>query len=304
MFYILDYEKVSNNIIEACGSIGIAGIISIIKKVLSLIQLVGPILCMVALAINFIKLMTNPEEKKYRPIIKNCIMALVILFMVPLIINVTMSLADQSFDLAKCWNNAEQVAKLGENSEYVDTSGKPPQSIISGSTNNGGTGQNSGEINSVIFVGDSRTVGMKNIMGTDDIWSCKGSMGLNWMRSTGIPNISSEIKEGAALVILMGVNDLYQVNNYISYLNENVTAWTNSGAKVYFVSVNPTEGSYSHMNDDIDSFNQTIRSNLNSAISYIDCNSHLKSVGFSTTDGLHYTAETYREIYNYIYQNL
>ena len=35
---------------------------------------------------------------------------------------------------------------------------------------------------------------MKNIVGTDDVWSCKGSMGLNWMKSTGIPNIESEIK--------------------------------------------------------------------------------------------------------------
>ena len=304
MFYLLDYERVSSDIIEACGSVGIAGLLNIVKTVLSMIQIIGPILCMVALAINFIKLMTNPEEKKYKPIITNCIMALVILFMVPFIVNLVMSLADKSFNLAKCWNNAEAVVELGKESEYVNTSGKTPQSIISGSTTNGSTGQTTGAINSVIFVGDSRTVGMKNIVGTDDVWSCKGSMGLNWMKSTGIPNIESEIKEGAALVILMGVNDLYQVDNYISYLNDNITSWTNSGAKVYFVSVNPTEGSYAHMNDDIDSFNQTIKSNLNSAIKYIDCNSHLKSVGYQTTDGLHYTADTYREIYNYIYQNL
>ena len=41
-----------------------------------------------------------------------------------------MSLADESFDLAKCWNNAEDVAKLGEGSTYVDTTDKPKQDII------------------------------------------------------------------------------------------------------------------------------------------------------------------------------
>ena len=67
MFYILDYERVSEDIIEACGSIGIAGLINIVKTVLSLIQIIGPILCMIALTINFIKLMSNPDEKKYKP---------------------------------------------------------------------------------------------------------------------------------------------------------------------------------------------------------------------------------------------
>ena len=132
MFYILDYERESQDIIEACGSIGIAGLINIVKTVLSLIQIAGPILCMIALAINFIKLMSNPEEKKYKPIIKNCILALVILFMVPFIVNLVMRLADESFDLAKCWNNAEDVVEFGEDSQYVDTSDEAAQPILPG----------------------------------------------------------------------------------------------------------------------------------------------------------------------------
>ena len=132
MFYILDYERVSQDIIEACGSIGIAGLINIVKTVLSLIQIAGPILCMIALAINFIKLMSNPEEKKYKPIIKNCILALVILLMVPFIVNLVMRLADESFDLAKCWNNAEDVVEFGEDSQYVDTSDEAAQPILPG----------------------------------------------------------------------------------------------------------------------------------------------------------------------------
>ena len=52
------------------------------------------------------------------------------MFIVPFLINLTMSLADESFDLAKCWNNAEDVAKLGEDSTYVDTTDKPKQDII------------------------------------------------------------------------------------------------------------------------------------------------------------------------------
>lgn len=141
---------------------------------------------------------------------------------------------------------------------------------------------------------------MHTAVGGDDIWSCQESMGLDWMQQTGIPNIENNIQEGSSLVILMGVNDLYQANNYISYLNSNATSWKNRGANIYFVSVNPTEGSYNSLNTDIDKFNQRLRSGLTSNITYIDTNSYLKSNGFSTTDGLHYTNDTYNDIYNYI----
>ena len=311
MIYILEYEKISENIIDACGNIGIANILSIIKSFLDIIQIIGPILCMVALAINFTKLMTNPDEKKFKAGLKNSLIALVILFMVPFIINLTMSLADGSFDLATCWNNAEKVSTLGEDSNYVETSDKQKDNIDMGGYNtenakNETNTQNNQQITKTIFVGDSRTVGME-LSVTDnpsDVWSSKGSMGLSWMKSTGIPNIESEIKSGSAVVILMGVNDLYKKDQYISYLNENSAKWKEKGAQVYFVSVNPTEGSYSNLNDDIDSFNQKLRSNLTSNIKYIDCNSYLKSNGFSTTDGLHYTTDTYNKIYNYIKSNL
>lgn len=311
MIYILEYEKISENIIDACGNIGIANILSIIKSFLDIIQIIGPILCMVALAINFTKLMTNPDEKKFKAGLKNSLIALVILFMVPFIINLTMSLADGSFDLATCWNNAEKVSTLGEDSNYVETSDKQKDNIDMGGYNtenakNETNTQNNQQITKTIFVGDSRTVGMELSVADDpsDVWSSKGSMGLSWMKSTGIPNIESEIKSGSAVVILMGVNDLYKKDQYISYLNENSAKWKEKGAQVYFVSVNPTEGSYSNLNDDIDSFNQKLRSNLTSNIKYIDCNSYLKSNGFSTTDGLHYTTDTYNKIYNYIKSNL
>ena len=308
MIYLLNNVKISQDIIEACSSVGIANIISIVKTVLLLIQIIGPILCIVALALNFTKLMANPDEKKHIAALKNSLIALVILFMVPFLINLTMSLADDSFDLAKCWNSAEDVAIFGGDNKYVETSDKKHQDFVTKPGDyeeNGQTEVTETPINNIIFVGDSRTVGMKAAVGGEnDSWSCESGMGLSWMRSTGIPNIESSLKSGTALVILMGVNDLYQVNNYISYMNENVSTWTEKGAKVYFVSVNPTNGSYNSRNDDINSFNKKIKANLSASIKYIDSNSYLKSSGFSTTDGLHYTNDTYKKIYKYIKSNL
>jgi len=111
----------------------------------------------------------------------------------------------------------------------------------------------------------------------------------------------TRVKDIKAL-ILMGVNDLSNINNYISYLNSKASTWTSNGANVYFVSVNPTNGSYSHMTNRINSFNNQIRS-LN-GVKYIDTNSYLNSVGFTATDGLHYDKATYKKIYDHVVSNL
>ena len=158
-------------------------------------------------------------------------------------------------------------------------------------------------ISNLIFVGDSRTVGMQSAVGGNDTWSGKVSAGLDWMQSTGVPNIEGSIGNGSGVVILMGVNDLYRASSYLSYINEKANTWASSGAHTYFVSVNPTEGSYSNLNSDITTFNQKLKSGL-SNVTYIDTNTYLKQNGFSTTDGLHYTSDTYKKIYNYIKSHL
>lgn len=160
---------------------------------------------------------------------------------------------------------------------------------------------------SAIFVGDSRTVGMQAAIGNDsgDVWSGKVSMGLNWMKSTGVPNIESQIEEGSNVVIMMGANDCgYNASAYVDYLNDLSTKVEEKGANLYFVSVNPTSGSYSNLNTSIDSFNETVKNGINSNIKYIDTNSVLKENGFNSGDGLHYDSSTYQTIYGIIKDNM
>ena len=174
--------------------------------------------------------------------------------------------------------------------------------IIPDAATQGGSNSQS-NISNLVFVGDSRTVGMQSAVGSNDTWSGKVSAGLDWMKSSGVPNVEGKIGNGSAVIILMGVNDLYRSDGYISYINEKASTWASKVAYTYFVSVNPTEGSYNHLNSDIYSFNQKLKGGL-SNVTYIDTNSYLKSNGFSTTDGLHYTSDTYNKIYNYIKSHL
>ncbi len=148
-----------------------------------------------------------------------------------------------------------------------------------------------------VFIGDSRTVGMQSAVGGDaaDSWSAKVSMGYNWMVSEGIPNVESAIGNGTAVFILLGINDLGNVNSYISYVDAKAAEWNERGAATYFCAVGPV-GNTTVTNAQIENFNSTVSSNLVNAV-YIDLYTDLMNNGFSTQDGLHYTNDTYVHIY-------
>ena len=306
-----------DNISGVCSDPGLAAILSLIKRVMNIIWIIGPILAIIGAVMALTKLLSNPEEKKYKNLFKNMIIALLILFLLPVIINTVMGLFDDTFEISACWNQADSINKSG-GSTYIESSGKDKTNIYtdpseyktgeqtSSSTNStsspNSTTSSSISSGKIIFVGDSRTVGMSQSVtsNSNDIWSCKSSMGLEWMKSTGIPNIDSQITNGAKVVILMGVNDLYHVDSYISYINSLVTGIKSRGAKLYFVSVNPTSKSAAYLNEDIDKFNQKIKNELSSYVKYIDTNTYLKNNGFTSNDGVHYSAATYKQIYTLI----
>ena len=156
-----------------------------------------------------------------------------------------------------------------------------------------------------IFIGDSRTVGMKSAVASNknDIWSAKVGEGYTWMKNTGVPAVEDKIGKNSKVVILMGVNDLNS-NAYITYLNSKSKKWVKKGATVYFVSVNPVDeekarsNGYTITNKSIETFNKAMKNGLSSDIKYINTYSKINS--FGTTDGLHYTNETYKKIYNCI----
>ncbi len=311
------------DLVEVCGSPELAHILGIIKRVLNLFQIVGPIVGIIGLILALVKLMMNPEEKKLKNSIRNWVIAIVMLFLLPVIINLVIGLFDDNFQLSACWNYANQKSTFGK-STYIDDDEKEKTNFFSGTVGNNQTYSSSGSsgssssssgssqaqstnnsISKKIFIGDSRTVGMRNAVNSStDTWSCLESIGLKWMKEHGVPNIKNKIGNGSAVIILMGVNDLYNVSNYASYINSLYSQYSGKGAYFYFVSVNPTNGNYSHLSSGIQNFNKSIKSSLNSKIKYIDTYSYLVSNGFNTTDGLHYTNDTYKKIYNYILKSL
>ncbi|MBP5678897.1 MAG: SGNH/GDSL hydrolase family protein [Bacilli bacterium] len=323
-------------IASSCSDPGLQSILAIVKRILSLIQIIGPILALVSFSIHLTHLVRDPDDKKRLPKLRNSAIALLVLFFIPMSVNVLCGWLDDSTVFSSCWNSANYQAPSGGGS-YVSPNGDDSKSPIlsdSGdyqkgdkkksnsnqSSTGNGTGDRVGDGNSssskVVFIGDSRTVQMYaylkgswsganyssggvHVVG-EDVFVSEGGMGLNWMRSTGIPAAQPYFQSGTAIVILMGVNDLGNIDQYISYVNANVSSWKKNGSSLYYVSVNPCDGKYSHLNSKINTFNEKAKNGLSSEVGWIDTYGELSRVGFKTTDGLHYDKATYQTIYNYI----
>lgn len=197
--------------------------------------------------------------------------------------------------------------KLSEDSE---TSGD--SSIISSSNDN-----------NLIFIGDSRMYGMCDALYNagdkcaydkagnipyyvgKEIYFGQVSMGYKWFNDTVVPEVNKIVQKngGHNIIINLGVNDLYNVNNYITKYNYLAASdWKDQD--IIIVSVNPVDDAkaqsngYSQLTKEVDNFNNNIRSGLSNSnnLTYCDVNSKIKS-NFSASDGVHYDNATYKKIY-------
>ncbi len=76
-----------------------------------------PILLMISFILNLIKLVANPEDKKLLPKIKNAVLATVIVFFIPVFVDVVMNMLGSSFSVSACWKS---ISTPSGSSHYVD----------------------------------------------------------------------------------------------------------------------------------------------------------------------------------------
>lgn len=156
-------------------------------------------------------------------------------------------------------------------------------------------------INRVVYIGDSRTEGLRDVNSdSKNTFICLSSMGYDWMLSTAFPQAEPYASSGTAFVILMGVNDLYHQNSYISAINQKAAEWKKKGAVVYFASVGPVQNDPYTSNSEIESFNRALKNGLSSDVGYIDLYGELNKSGYQTVDGTHYTNAVSKNILSFI----
>ena len=181
----------------------------------------------------------------------------------------------------------------------------------------------------VIFVGDSRTMGMARAMRNNPLPSIEfiyaSGQGINWFQQQGYKialkkKVRKPKDDKVAVIINLGVNDLRNYSGYTRYMtrvSENLTKY-NPNCDMYYMSVNPVNsamiksytGTVTRTEQQIDAINRMIRSTLcsgsNPSYQYINTCSYLQKYGWISNmnnagiyDGVHYSNETYLRIYDF-----
>lgn len=167
----------------------------------------------------------------------------------------------------------------------------------------------SNKIVGTVYIGDSRTVGMSNALKYNGVYTeneffvAKVGKGYNWFIDEALNKVADILNNNSNIddwniIINLGINDLHNVNKYINKYNEIINN-EYSDYTLYFVSVNPVDEKLcsSIDNNSIEEFNEKIKNNVD--CTYIDTFDIVKN-SMVTKDGLHYSNNTYINIYEYI----
>lgn len=194
------------------------------------------------------------------------------------------------------FNNTDlSIIPVAANSRIADLAGRLRTNLkqLSGKKTSG-----------IIFVGDSRTEGMRDAIGEDDKkkFICKVGEGLAWLKNTAYKQLKEMCDKypDYYVVFNFGINDL-GVDNYISYYKNTIEK--NIKNKIIHMSVNPIDqakaksaGYTDITNDLIKSFN--IKYKEYAGNSYLNTFNYLLKEGFNASDGIHYDNNTYKKLYN------
>lgn len=158
----------------------------------------------------------------------------------------------------------------------------------------------------IIFVGDSRTVGMYEAeMKVNDTCLYIGEVGegYHWFEKSGRSQMEEAMEQypDSPVIINLGVNDPDALPQYLALYQ--TFEETYPGHSFYFMSVNPvTEKCKNRTNEEIAEFNRQLREAF--PRQYVDTNTYLQIREFESADGIHYSKDTYRMIHDYMVKQL
>lgn len=150
-----------------------------------------------------------------------------------------------------------------------------------------------------VWVGDSRTVHLRRYEDIETI--AKSGEGYKYL-TENMDKICA--LKNANIILNLGVNDLKNLDKYVEAYNK-IYDKTKGSCTVYFMTINPCTGEkYGYREEIITNFNNTMKQKLNKGIKIIDSCEYLRSTGYDSYDGLHYSPDTCSKIYYYVCQTI
>ena len=156
----------------------------------------------------------------------------------------------------------------------------------------------------LIWVGDSRTVGMQRAMKNEDCYIGASGEGYYWFSAEGLPLMKKAIGQhpDAPVIFNLGVNDYENLDLYLALYRSLFAEYPDT--HFYFLSVNPIDPKRCSAitNEEISDFNTHLKEL--SPDTYLDSYTWMIQNGIETIDGIHYSEEDYRALYEFTQSQL
>lgn len=114
-------------VMSTCSDPVLAGILGIVRNIMTIIQIVVPIILIVWSTIELLKLTMNPEAKGGNKKIINKFVAAAIVFFIPVFVNTVMTLVGESTNFSACWKKGKDISvKVNNSKDSGGTKQKEP----------------------------------------------------------------------------------------------------------------------------------------------------------------------------------
>ncbi len=122
-----------------CSDAGIALIAKIMRTIFTMIQIIGPIVALIAIAINVLKITASndlKDEEKLKKKIFNSLIAMALLFLIPTFVNLLFGVLSQvdavskNFNIIGCWEDANKVS-FSKTGKYIEKNKKDKEKSTS-----------------------------------------------------------------------------------------------------------------------------------------------------------------------------
>ena len=99
-----------------CSSPALGGFLVFVKNVLNIIGIIIPILLIITAAIRIAQIVRNPDDKKGLVRVYTTVVSAVIVFFIPVFVNILMSVLDSNTTISDCWNSSN----ISESKTYYE----------------------------------------------------------------------------------------------------------------------------------------------------------------------------------------
>ncbi len=108
-----------NLINSCCSDYALASTLSIIYNIINIIHIIVPIILLVMVTINLTQLVANPEEKKLLKKLTTKVLAAIIVFFIPTIMNVFLNMLPNNIEVYGCMQQANKLNALSKSNKVI-----------------------------------------------------------------------------------------------------------------------------------------------------------------------------------------